>query len=90
MQATDADVFDPGNISSFEEALKRGEPMYGHLLDMQRKLVVGKRALTNLQNKNVVVIMGPTGAGKSTIANALIKGASQLKYDEETDRYTAR
>ena len=39
-------------------------------------------SLFELKDKNVILLMGITGSGKSTIANALIKGPSKISLDD--------
>ena len=42
-----------------------------------------------LEGKSVVLLVGPTGAGKSTIANALV-GGDNLVYDMEEDAFVVK
>lgn len=76
------DVFDPGQFDSFEEAMAE-EPMYAKLDKMGDKLRRGIRAIQTLKGKDVVVVVGTTGAGKSTIANALIQGVEKMSVNDE-------
>lgn len=64
------------------------EPMYQKLKKMGDKLSNGLEHMKVLEGKNVVLLVGPTGSGKSTIANALVGG--NLVYDEEEDMFVAK
>ena len=64
------------------------EPMFVKLNKMGRKLDEGLEEVKQLEGKNMLLLVGPTGSGKSTIANALILGAENINYDEERDSLT--
>ena len=60
------------------------EPMYRELHNMGKRMVTGIPALESLKGKDAVLILGPTGSGKSTVANALISGVDKLeKVDDD-------
>ena len=63
--------------------LDRSDQTYARILEMRERIVEGNEKLKELDGKKVVIVMGPTGAGKSTIANAIIQ-PGKLKIDEDT------
>lgn len=75
-------------FASMEKAMK-DEPLYTHLNNMDKKLTNGLRCLKRLKDKHCVLLVGPTGAGKSTIANALLQGTNMLRLNDK-DAYEAK
>ena len=68
--------------------LDRSDQTYSRILDMKERIVEGNEKLKELDGKKVVIVMGPTGAGKSTIVNAIIQ-PDKLEIDEDTGCYKA-
>lgn len=81
-------VFNPGVVASIDELMK-SEPFYQKLDKMASKLRTGLLALEPLKGKDVVLLVGQTGSGKSTIANSLISGSRFVHYDDEDGVYKA-
>ena len=73
----------PQYLEDSQKFLIREEPLYNHLYNMGTRLVSGSKAIEEIQGKRVIMIMGPTGSGKSTVANAMIQGPECLKLDED-------
>lgn len=57
--------------------------MYRQLHQIGKSFCVGVKAVEELQGKNVILFLGPTGSGKSTIANAILQGIDFLELDED-------
>lgn len=76
------------NYLAIDKALKDSERMYQHLHDMGKRMVDGIPALERLEGKDVALILGPTGSGKSTTANALIGGIENIVQDEQTMNFS--
>ena len=49
-----------------------------HLLKMMNRLEVDSNVLAELRGRDLILVMGRTGTGKSTMANALISGAGSV------------
>ena len=47
-------------------------------------MIDGINTVKCLEDKNVIMLLGPTGSGKSTVANSLIKGPQHLQQDIDT------
>ena len=62
--------------------------MYLHLHNIGKRMFSDIPALDGIKDRNVVIILGPTGSGKSTIANALISGLEHMILDEKLIQYT--
>ena len=56
--------------------------MYEQLHKMGSRLVKGMPTIKELEGKDAILLMGPTGSGKSVIANAMISGKDNLEVDE--------
>lgn len=71
----------------------RYEEIFRKLHSMDKKLRNGLEALKELHGKSLILLLGPTGAGKSTLANALalahLEGMN-VRYNEEEDIYEAK
>lgn len=76
------------HLSSFNTHLRNEQPLYTVIYEMGKRMQNALPALNSIEGKNVVLILGPTGSGKSTIANSLISGADVIQIDQETCRAT--
>ena len=68
--------------------LDSGEESLMRLADMKERIVEGNEKLNELVGKKVIILMGPTGAGKSTVANAIIQ-PDKIALDDATGLFTA-
>ena len=50
---------------------------------MNKRIAKDQKSLKELAKKRVIVLFGTTGTGKSTLANAIIKGSDKIKVDED-------
>ena len=82
-------VFDPVPLSelskyldTFDKALRNAEPMYEQIHRMGLRIKQGMPLIENLAGKDGILLLGPTGSGKSVTASALITGKENLKMDE--------
>ena len=41
--------------------------------------------MQELKGKDIILLMGPTGSGKSTAANSMISGADSIKIDKNNE-----
>ena len=48
------------------------------------RLVEGLPIIKELEGKDAILLLGPTGSGKSTIAASMIGGTELLKQDPDT------
>lgn len=67
-------------LSKFAQS-QDSDPISACLLTMGKRLIDGMPVIEKLEDKNVIMVLGPTGSGKSTVANAFIKGSDFLKQD---------
>ena len=56
---------------------------------MYYKLVNDNLYVSELRGKNIVLVLGTAGTGKSTLLNAIIKGTSTIEFNEKTGQYKA-
>jgi len=69
----------PVDTSKFPHLAKlSNEKELKNLFQMHKRLTEDTKLLKELHNKHLVLIMGRTGSGKSTFANALISGSKSL------------
>lgn len=71
-----------------DEDLKAEEPLYYQLHEIGQRIVYDIPALQGIHDKNVVLILGPTDSGKSTVSNALVSGINAIKQDKSTRDFT--
>ena len=71
-----------------KSVIDKNDRTYSRILDMQARIKEGKEGLKELVGKKVVLLMGPTGAGKSTLANAIIQ-PDKIKFDDDTGNFNA-
>lgn len=65
-------------LNSIDMSLRNQEAMYERFHRMGTRLLNGTRKIDELKGKDVVLFLGPTGSGKSTIANSVIAGKEHL------------
>ena len=70
-------------MGSRDKDLEFEEPMYRHLHCMGQIIAKGLPTLESVKGKDVVLLLGPTGSGKSTMANAMISGIDGLTQNED-------
>lgn len=72
------------HLQNMDKALRNAEPMYQRLHAMGQRLVDGLPIIKELEGKDAILLLGPTGSGKSTIAASMIGGTELLTQDPET------
>ena len=70
-----------GRLEVIEEL--RSVKVFDELLKMRDRLARDMKALDKLKNRDIVFMMGLTGAGKSTLMNAIYSGIHEICLDEE-------
>lgn len=71
---------EPLGASEFERAFKRYE--LGELQKTATRVDYETGEMKELMGKDLVMFIGNTGAGKSTITNGIVLGASKIKTDD--------
>ena len=66
-----------------KQALDVGEEAVLRVDEMNKRIVEGNEKLEELVGKKVVIVMGPTGSGKSTVCNAILQ-PDKIKLDDAT------
>ena len=57
--------------------------MYNQLCLVEQKLANIQTDLQEVFSKQVVLTVGLTGVGKSTLMNAILQGSDQMEYNED-------
>ena len=56
---------------------------FDRILNMEEMMVNKQYKFEELEGKDIVILVGTTGSGKSTIAQSIVKGAESMDFDEE-------
>lgn len=72
----------------FEEAILQEQSLFGDLARVGRRLITGVPLMRKMKGKKVVVLVGPTGSGKSCIANSVISGVDAMGENSEDEIVT--
>ena len=67
--------------------MPEGNNIYQQLNKMKFRILKDESQLSQLKNKDVLVLFGTTGSGKSTLANAIINGVGNITKEKETGYY---
>ena len=60
-------------------------PIYKQLFQLDQRIKQEIEALEELRGKNIILVIGNTGAGKSTLVNSIISGQETIEEDEVGD-----
>ena len=63
----------------------KSEKNLQYLLKMHNRLAIDSVLLKELHGKDLILIMGRTGTGKSTFANSIISGADTVQWNEDCE-----
>jgi len=66
----------------FKHLSAQDSPVYRQVIKYVDILNVNENELAELSDKNVVMAVGATGVGKSTLMNAILQGADNMQYNE--------
>ena len=70
------------NNERYQSLRTRNDPIYKMLLDYLKNLHSSQEALAELEDEKVVMTVGFTGAGKSTLMNSILQGVENMLFDE--------
>ena len=62
---------------------------YSDLLELNRRVEEDNQLLKELENKNVLMLLGTTGTGKSTMSNAFVLGPDNIQQSDD-GKYLAK
>ena len=63
--------------------------MLESMLEIEEKVIEQHNASLELDDKDIIIVNGFTGCGKSTFCQVIEKGAESIEFDDEEDCFTA-